>query len=99
MTPKSVAVITGGGTGIGAATAATLRGQGWEVVVCGRRLEAVSRVADMTGARAVVADVASASDMERLVADTVEQFGAINGLVLNAGIVRAGSAGELSDED
>jgi len=99
MTPKSVAVITGGGTGIGAATAATLRGQGWEVVVCGRRPEAVSRVADMTGARAVVADVASASDMERLVAGTVEQFGAINGLVLNAGIVRAGSAGELSDED
>ncbi|MBP1235280.1 NAD(P)-dependent dehydrogenase (short-subunit alcohol dehydrogenase family) [Arthrobacter sp. PvP102] len=99
MTPTPVAVITGGGTGIGAATAAALRGQGWDVVVCGRRREAIAKVAETTGAHAVVADVASVSDMERLVVDTVKQFGTINGLVLNAGIVRAGSAGELSDGD
>lgn len=99
MTPTPVAVITGGGTGIGAATAAALRGKGWEVIICGRRREAIAKVAETTGAHAVVADVASVSDMERLVADTVDQFGTINGLVLDAGIVRAGSAGELSDED
>lgn len=99
MNPTSVAIITGGGTGIGAATAAALRGQGWEVVICGRRPEAVTRVAEATGAHAVVADVTSASDMEHLVSNTARQFGTINGLVLNAGIVRPGGAGELSDED
>lgn len=99
MNPNNVAIITGGGTGIGAASAAVLRNHGWEVAVCGRRQDVLTKVSDATGAHAVVADVASAADMEQLVAETVERFGGLNGLVLNAGIVRPGGAGDLSTED
>lgn len=96
---REVAILTGGGSGIGASTAAVLRAQGWEVVICGRRPAALNAVAERTGAIAKVADMASSADVNRLVAETVDQFGRLDGLVLNAGIVRAGGARELSDED
>lgn len=99
MSAASVAIVTGGGTGIGAAAAAALREQGWEVVICGRRPEVLNQVAAATGAHPIVADVASSTDMNRLVTETLDRFGKLNGLVLNAGIVRPGAAGELSDED
>lgn len=99
MSSSSVAIITGGGTGIGAASAAALRSQGWEVVICGRRKEPLEEVANETGAHFVVADVNSDEEMKQLVAATVGRFGSLNGLVLNAGIVRGGAAGELSDDD
>lgn len=51
-----------------------------------------------TGAIPIVADAASAEDVNQLVRSTVERFGSLNGLVLNAGIVRAGPVGELADE-
>lgn len=99
MNSWPVAIITGGGTGIGAASAAALREQGWEVIICGRRLGPLEKVAAETGAHSVVADVNSDDEMKQLVASTVERFGSLDGLVLNAGILRAGSAGQLSDED
>ncbi|WP_079227397.1 SDR family NAD(P)-dependent oxidoreductase [Pseudomonas putida] len=99
MTSRSVAIVTGAGTGIGAATAKALRSDGWEVVICGRRLEPLQRVADETGAFPVVADVASTTDIDRLMEITLERFGSLQGLVLNAGIVRAGPVGQLSDQD
>jgi meso-butanediol dehydrogenase/(S,S)-butanediol dehydrogenase/diacetyl reductase len=99
MSSSSVVIITGGGTGIGAASAAALRAQGWEVVICGRRKEPLEKVANETGAHFVVADVNSDEEMKQLVAGTVERFGSLNGLVLNAGIVRGGAAGDLCDDD
>lgn len=99
MTSRSVAIVTGGGTGIGAATAKALRSDGWEVVICGRRLEQLQKVADDTGALPVVADATSIADLDQLIKVTLEKFGSLNGLVLNAGIVRAGPVGLLSDED
>lgn len=99
MNNSSVAIVSGGGTGIGAATAATLRNQGWEVVICGRRPDVLNEVARSTGSHPVIADVSSDADMKRLVTETIDRFGTLNGLVLNAGIVRAGAAGDLNDED
>ncbi|BCW58662.1 SDR family oxidoreductase [Paenarthrobacter nicotinovorans] len=99
MNNSSVAIVSGGGTGIGAATATTLRDQGWEVVICGRRPDVLNKVARSTGSHPVIADVSSDADMKRLVTETIDRFGALNGLVLNAGIVRAGVAGDLNDED
>ncbi|GAA1125010.1 SDR family oxidoreductase [Citricoccus alkalitolerans] len=99
MTKNPVAIVTGGGTGIGAATAAILRAQEWDVVVCGRRPDTLDKIAQSTGAIPVVADVASAGDVERLVETTLERLGAIDGLVLNAGIVRPGTVGELAADD
>lgn len=98
MNSSPVAIVTGGGTGIGAATAAALRADGWEVVICGRRLEPLRQVADATGAIPFTADASSGGDIVRLVGSTVERFGSIDGLVLNAGVVKAGRVGELTDE-
>ncbi|WP_448613455.1 SDR family NAD(P)-dependent oxidoreductase [Modestobacter sp. URMC 112] len=94
-----VALVTGGGTGIGAATAEALAGSGWSVVVCGRRASALHRVAEATGAHPVTADVTGPGEADRLVAETVQRFGRLDGLVLNAGIVRPGAAGDLADAD
>jgi NAD(P)-dependent dehydrogenase (short-subunit alcohol dehydrogenase family) len=94
-----VAVVTGGGTGIGAATASALRGEGWEVLVCGRRPEPLDAVAQQTGAYAVVADVATPAGVGKVVGAAVGRFGRLDGVVLNAGIVRAGGVGDLTDDD
>ncbi|HKS44591.1 MAG TPA: SDR family oxidoreductase [Amycolatopsis sp.] len=94
-----MALVTGGGTGIGASAATVLREQGWEVVICGRRRGCLDAVAERTGAIAFEADVASPEDVRRLVADTVARFDRLDGVVLNAGIVRPGGVGELSDDD
>ena len=94
-----VALVTGGGSGIGAATAVALRSSGWQVAICGRRQSALDAVAAATGAWTIAADVSVPDDARRLVRETVEQFGRLDGLVLNAGVVRPGSVAELSDEE
>jgi meso-butanediol dehydrogenase/(S,S)-butanediol dehydrogenase/diacetyl reductase len=82
-----VVLVTGGGTGIGAAVATSLTAAGDHVVICGRRAEPLQQVADRTGARTVVADA------------TIAQFGRLDGLVLNHGIIRVGRFDELSVQD
>ena len=84
----ALAVITGGGTGIGAATAHRLAEDGFDVVVGGRRREpleltaaAISAAYPQVTARAVVMDVAD----EASVAAAAEQIGACDVLVHNAG--------------
>jgi meso-butanediol dehydrogenase/(S,S)-butanediol dehydrogenase/diacetyl reductase len=94
-----VAIVTGGGTGIGAATASALRGEGWDVLVCGRRSEPLEAVCRATGATAVVADVATATGVDKVLEEATRRFGRLDGVVLNAGIVRAGPVGDLSDDD
>lgn len=98
-TEGPVAIVTGGGTGIGAAVAAVLREQGWRVVICGRRPEPLRRVAQATGALAIRADTADGGDIRELVQTTLKTFGRLDGLVLNAGIVHAGAVGELADAE
>ncbi len=85
------ALITGGGSGIGQGTALALARAGANVVICGRRRDALARVAGQIEAeggavRAVTADVSLAEDVERLVAETMRHFGAIHFLINNAGI-------------
>jgi NAD(P)-dependent dehydrogenase (short-subunit alcohol dehydrogenase family) len=94
-----VAVVTGGGTGIGAATARRLAADGWSVVVTGRRAGPIDAVAAEVGGLAVVADTASESDWAGVVAATHERFGPIAALVANAGIEAFGSASELTMDD
>lgn len=86
-----VGVVTGGGSGIGAATATVLAEAGWRVVVAGRREAPLRRVADAVGGLAVVADAATEPGANLVVEATVECFGRVDGLVANAGIVRPGS--------
>jgi len=89
-TERRVAIVTGGGTGLGAMTARTLARQGVRVVVTGRRAEKLEEVcariqADGGEALASVGDVASAADVERTVGETLGAFGRIDILVNNAG--------------
>ena len=92
-------LVTGGGTGIGAAVARQLAKAGDRVVICGRRPEPLQRVAEPTGALAVVADVSEASGVTTVVQEAIAAFGRLDGLVLNHGIIRTGQVDELSPQD
>jgi NAD(P)-dependent dehydrogenase (short-subunit alcohol dehydrogenase family) len=89
--PRRVAIVTGGGTGIGAATAVALAASGANVVVTGRRAEPLDEVAGQIGGVGVVADVTMEKDWSRVVATAEERFGGIDVLVANAGIEAFGS--------
>jgi citronellol/citronellal dehydrogenase len=85
-----VALVTGGGTGIGRATALELARTGARVVVCGRRPEpldeaAAAITADGGECLAVAADLREEDEVERVVAAALERFGTIDVLVNNAG--------------
>ena len=86
-----VAIITGGGTGIGRGIALALAEEGVRPVVCGRRMdrlqETLAAIREAGGeGLAVQADVSQQPDVERVVAEAVESFGSIDILVNNAGI-------------
>jgi NAD(P)-dependent dehydrogenase (short-subunit alcohol dehydrogenase family) len=91
-----VALVTGGGSGIGAAVARRLAADGYAVAVTGRRAGPIEEVAAEIGGLAVVADTGVAADAERAVEATVERFGGLDALVCNAGI---GGEGSLRDLD
>lgn len=92
-----VAIVTGGSRGIGRAIALGLAGEGCHVAICARGEEALRQTeAELRGrgaapaggqvhALTVVADVARAEDIERLVAETMARFGRLHILVNNAG--------------
>jgi meso-butanediol dehydrogenase/(S,S)-butanediol dehydrogenase/diacetyl reductase len=86
-----VALVTGGGTGIGAAVTRRLAAGGYAVAVTGRRQGPIEEVARETGGLAVVADTGDAGDAARAVAETVERFGGLDALVCNAGTGGDGS--------
>ncbi|MFI0715935.1 SDR family NAD(P)-dependent oxidoreductase [Streptomyces inhibens] len=99
MAEQRVVIVTGGGTGIGAATARLLRAAGHRVVISGRRPEPLQRIAEETGALAHPSDAADPAAASELVDATVSTYGRLDGLVLNAGIARGGSVGDLSVAD
>ena len=85
-----VALVTGGGTGIGAATALELARTGASVVICGRREEPLAAVRTAIEAGggvclAVPADVRELDQVEALVDAALERFDTIDLLVNNAG--------------
>jgi 3-oxoacyl-[acyl-carrier protein] reductase len=81
-----VALITGGGRGIGAGIARELADAGMRVAVAARTPDEVERVAEEIGGLAVVTDVSKEDDVERMVAEVERQLGPIDLLVNNAGI-------------
>ena len=88
-----VALVTGGGTGIGRATALALAADGLAVVLCGRRpepLQAVAAEVEAAGGRAlaVPADLSLADGAARAVRAAVEAYGALHAVVNNAGVIR-----------
>ena len=83
---NKIAVITGGNSGIGYATARELKEQGAIVIITGRRPDAVKKAAEDLGVTGFVADQAVVEQSEQLVAKVSEQFGKIDILFVNAGI-------------
>lgn len=85
MTPRTV-IITGGGTGIGRATARHFAGQGDHVLVVGRTAAPLDEVADgHKGIRTLVADITDPDAAEKVVEEALREFGRLDVLVNNAG--------------
>ena len=80
------ALITGGGTGIGAATARMLAAEGAQLSLVGRRLEPLQAVASETGGRAFSADMTARQAMETAFAAARDAHGPFDYVILNAGI-------------
>ncbi len=85
-----VAVITGGNSGIGLATAQEFKAQGAEVVIFGRTQKTLEDAVHTigNGTLAVQGDVTQLADLDRLYQQTVERFGKVDILVVNAGIAK-----------
>ncbi|KQB99831.1 glucose 1-dehydrogenase [Pedobacter sp. Hv1] len=83
-----VAVITGGNSGIGYATAKELKEQGAQVIITGRRKEAVAQAAKELGVIGLIADQSNVEDINALVLEVTQQFGKIDILLVNAGITK-----------
>jgi len=91
--PERIALVTGGGRGIGASIARALADDGWSVVVAARTRDEIDAVAAEVGGRAVEVDVSSLESVER----AVREAGPVELLVANAGV--ASPAGDVWDFD
>jgi len=96
-----VALVTGGGTGIGRGIALRLADEGMKVAVCGRRPDPLAQTVELIAARggeavAVPADVGSETDVGRLFDRVRGSFGAVDGLVHNAMLMRQVTLDEVT---
>lgn len=90
------ALVTGGGTGIGAAIARTLARAGAAVSIAGRRTAPLEKmVAELPGAAAIVADVTSEASTQRMVEAAHASHGPIDILVANAGAAESAPAAKI----
>ncbi len=95
-----VVLVTGASSGIGAAIAIAFAEDGWEVMAAGRdetRLEEVADVSDKIITWA--GELQEPEDCDELVADTIDEFGQLDCLVNNAGVIVRADAADTTDED
>ena len=97
---RQVAVITGGGSGIGAATARAMAKEGAEVAVLDRDLDAARAVAKKIGGKAlaVECDVTQPQSVRAAFDAVVSAFGGVDIVVSNAGAAWQGTIGQVDDE-
>ncbi len=83
-----IALVTGGGSGIGRACAKALCDDGWRVIICGRDEDRLTETARMTDhrAEAIVCDVRDMAAVDRLFDDVAARYGRLDLLINNAGI-------------
>ncbi|MCF0148804.1 MAG: SDR family oxidoreductase [Clostridium sp.] len=90
-----VAIVTGGNSGVGAATALLFAKEGAKVVISARReaqlIDVANKIKEAGGeVLTVVADISNTDSVKNLIAKTVEVFGKIDVLVNNAGVLEEG---------
>jgi len=104
---QRVALITGGGSGIGFATTRALLERGWSVAVCGRDSAKLSRAVDELKERnsggadrlfASTVDVSNAADVQNWIAAACDRFGPPDLLVNNAGVGVSGEIATFTEE-
>ena len=85
---NKIAVVTGGNSGIGYATAKELIAQGAKVVITGKNQKAVDEAVKTLGSSAsgILANQSSLSDLSKLVETVKSQYGRVDTLFINAGI-------------
>jgi short-subunit dehydrogenase len=91
----ATALVTGATGGLGQAISAALAERGARVIVTGRREAELQLLADQIGGRAVVADLASRHDVDRLIAEAADA----DVLIANAGIPASGALADLSRKE
>lgn len=103
---NKVAIITGGNSGVGAATALKFASEGAKVVITARReaplLEVAEKVRAIGGeVLPIVSDISNGEDAKRVVALTLEKFGKIDILINNAGVLDNGlkAIDSFTDDD
>ena len=96
---NKVALITGGTSGIGKTTVELFISEGARVAFTGRREQLGHQVAEQTGATFIRADHRRMDDCKQSVEETLRQYGRIDILFNNAGIVVSGTAETTTDQD
>jgi NAD(P)-dependent dehydrogenase (short-subunit alcohol dehydrogenase family) len=99
---NKVALVTGGNSGIGKATALLFAQRGYWVAIAARRLEALEKVEQEIAAaggtvKAIVADVAIAAEVSQMVESIIAEWGQIDVLIHSAGIAHAGTILETDE--
>lgn len=97
---NKVALVTGGNSGIGLATAQRFALEGAEVVITGRRRDALEEAVGLIGKSAVGirADASRLADLDALYQEVGERFGRLDVLVANAGIIRPAPGDQVDEQ-
>ena len=93
-----VAVVTGGNSGIGYASALKLKENGAQVVISGRAADKVEAAATELGVKGIVADVSDLAAIDNLVSQVSSAYGKVDILFVNAGIFFPAPVGQISEE-
>ncbi|MGM9477134.1 SDR family oxidoreductase [Pedobacter sp. GSP4] len=92
------ALVTGGNSGIGFAAAIELKAQGADVIITGRRKDAVEEAASALGVTGMIADQGKVAEIEKLALQVEQDYGKIDILFINAGVLEHTSVENATEE-
>jgi NAD(P)-dependent dehydrogenase (short-subunit alcohol dehydrogenase family) len=95
---NKVAVITGGNSGIGYASAKELKANGATVIISGRNSDRVKKASEELGVKGIVADVTDMKQLDNLVETVKNEYGNVDVLFINAGVFQPAPIGQNTEE-